>query len=168
MSSHEALFRLRSFTVSLTTVFAAAACAPADTVQTDTRTRAGEVATAYIEAYNDRDLDWLRELIAPDITYGGEDSDRQELIAAIQGFWEAFPDVALEPTHLVAEEEWAAIRIEFRGTHEGEFAEIEPTGEPIEGSEIMLFRIREGQITEYWYEWDELGFYEQLGAAEGR
>lgn len=166
MSGRDTFFPLCLVAVCFAALLAAA-CGPGETQHVGASFEAEEVAAGYIEAYNDRDLDRLSEIIAPSLTYGGEDSDREELLAAIQGFWEAFPDLMLEPTHVVADDEWAAIRIEFRGTHEGEFAGIGPTGETVEGSEIMLFRVRDRQIAEYWYEWDELGFYEQLGALEG-
>lgn len=161
----DTLFRLRPVAACLA-AFLAASCGRADTSPNQTPAQAQKVATAYIDAYNDRNVDRLSEIIASSVAYGGEDSDRDRFLTAIEGFWEAFPDITLEPTHIIADEEWAAIRIEFSGTHEGEFAGFEPTGEPVEGSEIMLFRIRDGQITEYWYEWDERGFYEQLGAEE--
>lgn len=165
MSSPDADFPFRFVAVCLTLLLAAG-CQPSDDPPIETGSQAEEVANDYIDAYNDRDRDRLTELIAPAVVYGGEETDRDALLAAIEAFWEAFPDITLEPTHVVADEEWAAIRIEFSGTHEGEFAGLEPTGESAESSEIMLFRIRNDQISEYWYAWDELGFYQQLGVVE--
>ena len=54
-------------------------------------------------------------------------------------------------------------RIICRGTHEGEFQGIPPTGNKIEVSVIVIFRIEDGKIAEVRREVDMLGLMMQFG-----
>lgn len=168
MSCGHALFRPRLVSLLLVLLVASTgACEREEAPRAEESSQAETVVVDYLEAYNDQDVDRLTEIFAPSLQYGGEESQREDLLDAIRGFWEAFPDMTLDPTHLIADGEWVAVRIRFSGTHEGEFLGYDPTGGLVEATEMMMFRVSDGQIVEYWYEWDELGFYEQLGAVEG-
>jgi predicted ester cyclase len=51
-----------------------------------------------------------------------------------------------------------------RGTHQGEFMGIAPTGKPVSFSAIDVVRIADGKIVERWSQADNLALLQQLGA----
>ena len=78
---------------------------------------------------------------------------------------QAFPDVLFEVEDLVAEGDMVAFRLNWSGTHQGEFFGIPPTGTRATVTEMHMFRIAGGKVVERWGEWDALGLMQQLGAA---
>ena len=77
---------------------------------------------------------------------------------------QAFPDVLFEVEGLVAEGDMVAFRLNWSGTHQGEFFGIPPTGTRATVTEMHMFRIADGKVVERWGEWDALGLMQQLGA----
>jgi steroid delta-isomerase-like uncharacterized protein len=63
---------------------------------------------------------------------------------------EAFPDMRVTVEDLVAEEDKVTVRVTMRGTHEGEFQGIAPTGKRVEVKAIDMFRIKDKKIVEHW------------------
>jgi predicted ester cyclase len=51
-----------------------------------------------------------------------------------------------------------------RGTHQGEFMGIAPTGQPVSFNAIDVVRIAGGKIVERWSQADNLALLQQLGA----
>ena len=78
---------------------------------------------------------------------------------------QAFPDVLFEVEDLVAEGDMVAFRLNWSGTHKGEFFGVPPTGTRATVTEMHMFRIADGKVVERWGEWDALGLMQQLGAA---
>lgn len=124
------------------------------------------LAKKYIDAYNNQDLNTLEEILANSFNLNGENIDRNEFLSIVQGYWEAFPDIELQPTHVVGADEYVTVRMDFSGTGEGEYLGYNVDGKKVESSEIMLFHVNNGQLDEYWDEWDALGFWEQLDVLE--
>jgi hypothetical protein len=80
-----------------------------------------------------------------------------------------FPDFRFDILHLLADDtDKVTALLPFTGTHTGPFAvgsqTLEPTGKPIHGWEMLIFRVAEGKIIERWNTWDRLAFLQQLGA----
>lgn len=53
-----------------------------------------------------------------------------------------------------------------RGTHEGEFTGIAPTGANVEFESMEFVRLEDGKIVESHVVWDALGLLGQLGVIE--
>ena len=51
----------------------------------------------------------------------------------------------------------------LKGTHQGEFLGIAPTGKRVSISGISIHRISGGKIVAEWQEWDSLSLMQQLG-----
>ena len=76
----------------------------------------------------------------------------------------AFPDLHLTIEEMIAEGDALAQRYTGRGTHEGAFMGIAPTGKRVVFEGISAVRIREGKIVEYRGMPDMLGLLQQIGA----
>jgi predicted ester cyclase len=63
---------------------------------------------------------------------------------------EGFPDLTISIEDVMAEGDRVTARVTMRGTHQGEFQGIAPTGKRVEVRAIDMFRIREGKIVEHW------------------
>lgn len=56
--------------------------------------------------------------------------------------------------------------LEFNATGSGEFLGHDVDGKEISSTEMILFNVSDGQLTEVWYNWDELSFWTQIGVVE--
>lgn len=127
----------------------------------------------FLEAWNPRDGgDW--ELCAEDLVIHGPEGDANlEGLRQGSNMWfSAFPDLQGTIEDIVAEGDRVVTRESWRGTHEGEFMGIAPTGRQIMIATMSMVRISDGRIVEYWEGRDRLQMLEQLGAVppmgEGR
>lgn len=83
----------------------------------------------------------------------------------IEGQRTAFPDLEVTIDEVCADGDLVTFRGTSRGTHEGTFMGIDPTGETIEVTGLAMHRVQDGKLTETWANWDTLGLLEQLGAS---
>jgi steroid delta-isomerase-like uncharacterized protein len=90
--------------------------------------------------------------------------DRDGFLRFLGALRSAFPDVAVTVEDLLAEGDEVAVRWTWRGTQQGPFLGIPPTGEAVTGSGIGLFRIVNGRIVEDFVQEDTFGLLQQLGA----
>ena len=63
---------------------------------------------------------------------------------------EGFPDLTIAVEDVMAEGDKVTARVTMRGTHQGEFQGIAPTGKRVEVKAIDMFRIEDGKIVEHW------------------
>ncbi len=77
-----------------------------------------------------------------------------------------FPDLSVTEEDTVAEDDKVASRITFRGTHEGEFLGIEPTGTSVAFEAIAINQLKDGEIVEAWVQTDVMGLMGQLGVVD--
>ena len=118
--------------------------------------------------WNQGDLDAVDRFIAAEYVehdpsieeeLNGPDAYRQN----VETFRSAFPDLKVTIEDSVVEGDRIAMRQSFRGTHEAEFMEIEPTGNEVVSTSLLICRIEGGKIAETWVETDMLGLLAQLG-----
>ncbi len=118
--------------------------------------------------WNQGDLTAVEELYAPDIIdhspapgqAPGLEGEKQ----VVTQFRTAFPDLQTTNDDLIAEGDTVVLRWSGRGTHQGEFAGIPPTGKPMTVTGIEIYRFSNGKVVERWGEFDMLGILQQLGA----
>ena len=85
----------------------------------------------------------------------------KELVAA----WRTgFPDGQMSIDDLLADGDKVIIRMTWRGTHDGDFYGVPPTGKRVAVTSIGIDRVTNGKIVEGWGEVDMLSMYEQIGA----
>ncbi|MDS0294828.1 ester cyclase [Halogeometricum luteum] len=115
------------------------------------------------------DLDLIDELYAEDAVEHdpfGEHRGRERIKESVGAFVGAFSDFSATVEDVVAEGDTVAMRVTLRGTHDGPFMGLEPTGERVEVSNAVFTRIEDGKIAERWVHPDALGLLRQLGASE--
>ena len=127
------------------------------------------VIRRWIEAHNERDLEAEADVLAPGLVVHVPAApgplEGLEAWRRFSGsFAEAFPDLRLSVQDIAAEGDTVAARVDFRGTHRGEFQGIPPTGKEVAFSSMEFNRVRDGKVEEHWVELDLLGLMRQLGA----
>lgn len=125
-----------------------------------------EVVRQYIDAYNNQDLDALRDLLAASITLNENEMERDDFLGIVQDYWNSFPDIELDPSHLAGADDYVATQMKVTATGDGEYYGYDIDGVSVEVTETILFQISDNQIDGYIYDWDELGFWIQLGVLE--
>jgi steroid delta-isomerase-like uncharacterized protein len=93
-----------------------------------------------------------------DTVYG-----REALASAVMAHRRAFPDWTEDVERVIIDREWLTVRFTSRGTNTGEFLGKAPTGNRVEISEVVIFRLEDGQIAEQWVYPDMLSLQRQLG-----
>ena len=101
---------------------------------------------------------YIDHRIPPGIAATGEGF--KQFAAALRS---AFPDLQTTVEDLVAEGDKVAARWSSRGTHQGQFMALAPTGRSFNITGTDIFRIEGGRIVEHWSEVDQLGLFQQLG-----
>jgi predicted ester cyclase len=76
----------------------------------------------------------------------------------------AFPDLHFTVEEMIADQDKVVARITARGTHQGRFMSIPPTGKQVTVTAIEIIRTAGGKFVEHWLEMDTLGLLQQLGA----
>ena len=120
------------------------------------------------EAWNKGNVDIIDELMAPNYArymgVGAPPLNREGQKQRILGFRRAFPDLRLEVQDLLAEGEKVSFRLLLRGTQQGEFMRVAPTGKPMQVGAVDIARFENGKIVEQWGQTDMLGLMQQIGA----
>jgi steroid delta-isomerase-like uncharacterized protein len=117
-----------------------------------------------VNTHNPNALDGL---VSPDYKRYPSATATLNLEAAKQrlaGLFAAFPDVHVTEENIIAEGDYVAIRLTDRGTHQGTFSGIPPTGKSFTISIIEIYRIENGKIVEHWGGPDTFSLLQQIGA----
>ncbi|HKP54406.1 MAG TPA: ester cyclase [Chloroflexia bacterium] len=101
--------------------------------------------------------DYVEHNAPPGIPPGREAFKQMTLI-----FRNAFPDWHFTVEDTIAEGDRVAIRGMGRGTHQGAFLGIPPTGKQITMQAMHLFHVRDGKIVARWAQADIMGLLQQL------
>ena len=78
-------------------------------------------------------------------------------------FRTAFPDFHYTVEDEIAEGDKVVVRLTARGTQNGSFLGMPPSGKQATWSEIHIARMSSGKVVEHWVESDTLGMLQQLG-----
>ena len=120
---------------------------------------------------NTGDLDRADALVAPDFV---EHNPTPGQGPGLEGFRQvvamlraAFPDLHITIDDLVGEGDKVSVRLTARGTHEGPFMGMAPTGRRAAWEGISIIRIADGRVAERWFHADVAGLARQLGAGPG-
>lgn len=135
------------------------------------------VARRVIEAFDNRNLDLLDELMAPDCV------DHYHQVESLKGYKEflaillkAFPDWHETIEDIIAEGDKVWYHFKATATHTGEYhgklfstdkkITLAPTGKKITPEGVVIYRIADGRIVEVWEISNLLDIYRQLGVID--
>lgn len=120
----------------------------------------------FIDLCNRQDYTAVFKLFAPEFrSYlpGAPGLDRDGWKSTMQVFFAAFPDFRHDIEELIATDDRIILRLVLRGTHQGNFNGIPPTGKQIEVRGIAINHIASGLIVENHVEIDRIALLQQLG-----
>ena len=110
------------------------------------------------EMWNTRNLNVIDEVYAPQ--FGGGHVAAKQFVEANLA---AFPDLQINIQDQVAEDDLVTTRYIMHATHQGEIANIPPTGKQFEVTGIEMHRFADGKLIELWNIVDMLGILQQVG-----
>ena len=128
------------------------------------------VAERLLEAWNNSDYDAIEKMVASDFVnhnpppIPGAGADRDGMLTAMRYLRQALPNGRAETVNIVAEDDKIVLHDVIRGTHEGDFLGVSPTGRQVSFEFIHIFRLADGRIVERWGIADAMGLMQQLGA----
>jgi len=127
-----------------------------------------EIVKREMELFGKGDFEALKELFAPEyVSYSPSGAPKPESLEEVIEFgkmiFKGFPDSSWTIEELFAAGDTVIARWTYRGTHEGEFMGIPPTGNKVEFGGIMITRIENGKVVEEREDYDMLGAMQQLG-----
>jgi steroid delta-isomerase-like uncharacterized protein len=118
------------------------------------------------EVWNGNDPVAFDELVAQDHVHHSsrQTPDREGLKDILALGRAAFPDIKFTVDDIFGEGDRVLVRATVRGTHSRlTILEVPPSGKVVVWTGLSVFRLRDGQIVEGWYEWDTLNLLQQLG-----
>jgi predicted ester cyclase len=113
--------------------------------------------------WNAGDESAFDEHFAADFAYPGGREGFKNMVLAARA---AFPDLAMEVNDMLGSGDKVVTRFTIRGTHQGEFLGVAPTGRGIEIEGIAIDVMRDGRRVAGWGQWDRLDLLVQLGAVD--
>lgn len=124
------------------------------------------VHTTFQEIWNGRNLDIIKERLSRD--YVGHSVREIQGPQGAKGFaaaiLDAFPDYRYTVEDEICEGDKVVHRWIAKGTHEGEFQGLPPSGKQVTISGISVYRVANGKLVEGWTTADMLGLLQQIGA----
>ena len=128
-----------------------------------------EIVREFVEqAFNNGNLEVANEYLAEDFVRHdpdmGEVRGREKYKEFIEMNRTAFPDYHETIDNIITQGDTVMYRWTLRGTQEGEFMGVAPTGNEIEVTGMIDMRLEDGRITELWGNFDALGLLKQLDA----
>jgi steroid delta-isomerase-like uncharacterized protein len=121
----------------------------------------------YEELFNQGNLAVADEVIAPEFVNHeappGHTPGPESMRAVAGMLRTAFPDLHFTIEELIAEGDLVAGRVTMRGTHEGPFMSMPPTGRRLEQAQMHFVRFKDGKAVEHWGVRDDVSMLRQIG-----
>jgi steroid delta-isomerase-like uncharacterized protein len=128
-----------------------------------------QVMQRFVEFINTASPKLAEELISPDAIF--HVPGRPAPLRGPAGYLEiigmmraGFPDIQWALEEMIAESDKVAARFTMRGTHQGIFFGVPPTGKKIAVQAMNIYRLSGGQFVEERGQPDLLGLLQQIGA----
>ncbi len=124
------------------------------------------VVRRYYDLWNQHDFDACDDLVAEGFISHRTTGDitKQQMNPGNRMLLSAFPDSVISIEHLIGEGDLVSFREVCKGTHDGPFMSIAPTGKSFAIVNACNLRISEGKWAEAWTNIDQFNLLQQLGA----
>jgi steroid delta-isomerase-like uncharacterized protein len=111
-----------------------------------------ELLRRYVERYNDRAWDWMKELLTTDYVHhtNADELSADQFVRGAEWILAGIPDFRIQLLDLVGEADRVAARYVGTGTHQASLLGETPTGRTIRVHGITIYRIEDGRIAEDW------------------
>jgi steroid delta-isomerase-like uncharacterized protein len=113
------------------------------------------LAQHFYEAFNSRNFDDYDNFISADVMDHNPVPEQKPGLAglkeALQGFLLVFPDLQITIEDITTEGDLVSVRGVGKGTHQGEFLGVPPTGKEVSFGYTDVYRIKDGMIVEAWH-----------------
>jgi ketosteroid isomerase-like protein len=138
---------------------------------TDTLEQNKAILRAFLEAFDEGDLDSMMALCSDDYVWQGSDPagigvarGKEAFRQAVQSFRDALPDCRTEILDMVAENDRVAVRFWEYGHHTGaEWLGVQPAGAFVEWYPFAIYRVADGKLAEEWFTDDPYQILKCLG-----
>lgn len=112
-----------------------------------------EVAASYAnQVWNEKEISAVDRFVHQDVVIHsllGDYHGREALKEVIEIWLKAFPGLHVDNDSIISENDFVSIEWRAKGTHNGEFKGIKPTGKTVAYSGVTVYRIKDGKIIEY-------------------
>jgi predicted ester cyclase len=115
------------------------------------------------EVFNEHDLTAINKFLATNLT-NGSGKTSESFKKSLTALFSSFPDLHVNIEHIIAENNYVLVFLNFTGTHKGEFQGFPPTNKPVKIRSADLYRIENSKIVEHWDVVDQLDLLQQTGA----
>jgi predicted ester cyclase len=113
-----------------------------------------EVAEEYAnKIWNDKEINTIDRLVHQNVLIHsllGDFYGTKAMRDVVQAWLKGFPNLRVDNHIIIGEADLVSIQWQAKGTHQGEFKAIKPTGNPVSYSGVTVYRMNEGKIVEYW------------------
>jgi steroid delta-isomerase-like uncharacterized protein len=132
-----------------------------------------EIAKAAVTAYNDKDWNKGKDILAADAVYDEKGTRRRiqgagEIIEAWQGWAKAFPDSKATFVRAFVSGDTAVLELVWKGVHTGPLqtptGTIPPSNKPIELPACQIVQVEGGKVKSATHYFDMLTMLTQIGA----
>lgn len=127
-----------------------------------------EICKRFFDELHDKgNFDIIDELVHPNVIshdpFPGQPKGSEGVRSTMNIFRTAFPDLKLIHNDMIAEDDRVMIKFTATGTHQAKFMNIPATNKKIAYEEVVILRLKDGQITEHWAVADAMALLQQLG-----
>ena len=130
-----------------------------------------ESADRHVKAFNDKDLEEFIGNESPDIEFvipGGITlRGRDQVREYTKLLWSAFPDIKVVATYQVVAGDTVVTEQSYSGTHTGTLrtpkGDIAPTRKRVQGRQVAVQRVKDGQVWSEHLYFDQMEFLGALG-----
>ena len=125
------------------------------------------IVRRFIDSYNNRNLDLLDDIVAPDyFDHTHQLKDLESIKQIFNMAFIAFPDWHETIEDMIAEGDMVWVRLSYTGTNTGEWFGQAPTGNKITAKAVAIYHIVNGKLTEGRFITDQLDMLKQIGVIE--